>query len=226
MKLYSLPLSPYAARVRAAIHAKGLAIDIVAPPADWRTSAEFRALNPLVRVPVLMLDDGTGLPESAVIVDYLEEAFPEVPLHPVSPRDRAQVRLVTAVADQYVMREMGPLFGLFDTKNRDEAAITAQLAKLDAGLGQLDALLAAHAGTYAFGNQVTTADAWLTPIRYTLQGLMGFSGRTELLDRHKAVARYADTLRTSPALARVWDEMEDGLRAFMARRAAEAAASA
>ncbi|TWB62222.1 glutathione S-transferase family protein [Nitrospirillum viridazoti] len=220
MKLYSLALSPFAARVRAAIYAKDLAIDILTPPEDWRTSPAFRALNPMVRVPVLVLDDGRSIPESAVIVEYLEDAFPAVPLHPADPVDHARVRLLTAVADNYVMRETFPLFALFDSKTPDEDAIQAQLTKLDGGIGLLNGLLAEDAarGPFAFGGRVSTADAWLVPVRYTLEGLMRFSGRTHLLDRHAAVAGYAHSLRESPALARVWDEMEEGLRAFMAQR--------
>ncbi|WP_044561631.1 glutathione S-transferase family protein [Azospirillum sp. B4] len=221
MKLYSLALSPFAARARAAIYAKDLAIDILAPPEDWRTSPAFRALNPMVRVPVLVLDDGRSIPESGVIVEYLEDAFPATPLRPADPVDLARVRLLTAVADHYVMRETFPLFGLFDTKTPDEDAIQAQLAKLDTGLGQLDTLLGQDTarGPFAFGGRVSMADAWLTPVRYTLEGLIRFSGRTHLLDRHPAVAGYARSLRESPALARVWDEMEEGLRAYMAQRA-------
>ncbi|MDG3442352.1 glutathione S-transferase family protein [Nitrospirillum amazonense] len=224
MKLYSLALSPFAARVRAALYAKDLAVDILTPPEDWRTSPAFRALNPMVRVPVLVLDDGRSIPESAVIVEYLEDAFPAVPLRPADPVDHARVRLLTAVADNYVMRETFPLFGLFDSKTPDEAAIQAQLAKLDSGIGLLNGLLAEDAarGSFAFGGRVSTADAWLVPVRYTLEGLMRFSGRTHLLDRHAAVAGYAQSLRESPALARVWDEMEDGLRQFMSQRAATA----
>jgi hypothetical protein len=44
-----------------------------------------------------------------------------------------------------------------------------------------------------------------------------------LLDRHKAVAAYADTARKDAALGRVWDEMADGLEAMMAARAARVA---
>jgi hypothetical protein len=47
VKLYSMALSPYSARVRASIYAKGLPVEIVLPPTDWRTSSEFRAINPL-----------------------------------------------------------------------------------------------------------------------------------------------------------------------------------
>lgn len=218
MKLYSLSLSPYAARVRAAIYAKRLDIAIVAPPDDWRTTPAFRALNPMVRIPVLELDDGTGLPESGVIVEYLEDAFPEPSLRPRSAAGIARVRLITQVADLYVMQALMPLFGLLDTNTRDAAAIEAQFGKLDAGLKLLNDMLDADA--YAHGHRLSTADVWLAPVRFTLDGLMGFSGRTTLLDRYKSVAAYANVARSDAALGRVWQEMSDGLKAFMAARAA------
>jgi glutathione S-transferase len=220
MKLFSLALSPFAARVRVAVHAKKLPVEIVAPPPDWRTSPEFRKLNPLVRVPVLLLDDGTSLAESGVIVEYLEDAYPETSLRPRAPKDLARVRFITQVAEHYVMPSMMPLFGLFDTKARDEAAITAALAKLDSALKQLNDLL--PPGTYASGDRLSTADAWLMPVRYSLDGLMNFSGRTELLDRHDAVRGYADVARRDPHLGHVWHEMDEGLKVFMASRAASA----
>jgi glutathione S-transferase len=218
MKLFSLALSPYAARVRVAVHAKKLPVETVTPPSDWRTSPEFRKLNPLVRVPVLVLDDGTALAESGVIVEYLEDAYPETSLRPRSPKDLARVRFITQVAEHYVMPAIMPAFGLFDAKVRDEAAIAAQLAKLDAALKLLNDLL--PPGTYAAADRLTTADAWLMPVRYSLDGLLGFSGRTDLLDRHVAVKGYADVARRDPHLSHVWREMDDGLKAFMASRAA------
>jgi glutathione S-transferase len=218
MKLFSLVLSPFAARVRIAIHAKDLPVEIVAPPSDWRTSAEYRKLNPLVRIPVLVLDDGTSLAESGVIVEYLEDAYPELSLRPRSPQDLARVRFITQVAEQYVMTSIMPLFGLFDTKARDEAAIGAQIAKLDGALKHLNEVLTP--GTYAVGARLTTADAWLAPLRFTLEGLMNFSGLTELLDRHEAVDAYTEVVRRDLHLGHVWREMDDGLKAFMASRAA------
>jgi glutathione S-transferase len=225
MKLISIALSPFAARVRAAIHAKDLPVEIVAPPADWRTSPEFRKLNPLVRIPVLVLDDGSTLFESGVIVEYLEDMFPETrPLRPRAPIDRARVRLVTQLGEQYVMTAMGPLFGMFDAKTRDEAAIAAQLTKLDAGLKPLNDLL--HPGKYAVGDSLTTADVWLAPLRFTLEGLANFSGKTELLDGYAALHAYRDVAQKDPYLGRIWQEMDDGLRAFMASRAAASAGAA
>jgi glutathione S-transferase len=218
MKLFSIPLSPFAARVRAAIYAKNLPVEIVAPPPDWRTSPEFRKLNPLVRIPVLMFEDGTTLFESGVIVEYLEDAHPENSLRPRAPKDLARVRLVTQVGEQYVLTAIMALFGLFDSKTRDEPAIKAQLAKLDTALERLNELLCPS--SYAVGDRLTTADVWLSPLRFTLDGLMSFSGHTDLLDRHTAWKSYADIARKDPHLSRIWHEMDEGLKAFMASRAA------
>jgi glutathione S-transferase len=216
MKLYSLPLSPYAARVRGAIYAKMLDVEIVPPPAD-RSSAEFRALNPAGRIPILILDDGTALPESAVIVEYLDDAFPAPALRPRSAKDAARVRLITTVADLYVMQVLMPIFYVLDAGSKDEAVVAAEFDKLDAGLGHLESLL--RPGAYAHGDSATTADVWLTPVRFTIDGLIGFAKRADLLDRHPAIAAYTDVIRRDPALSRVWQEMTDGLKAFYAARA-------
>jgi glutathione S-transferase len=221
VKLYSLPLSPYAARVRGAIYAKGLNVEILAPPADWRTSPEYREINPLVRIPVLLLDDDTVIAESGVIVEYLEDAHPTPSLRPDTAETVARVRLITQIADLYVMQALMPLFSMFDGKTKDEAAIAAQLGKLDEGLRHLEAMLLV--GEYAFPGQLTTADVWLTPLRFTLDGLMGFAKKPKLLNRHKAIAAYADTARKDAALGRVWDEMTEGLEALIAARSASAA---
>jgi glutathione S-transferase len=216
MKLYSSAASPYAARVRAAIYARDLEVEIVSPPADWRTSPDYRRLNPQVRIPVLILDDGTALPESGVIVEYLEDEFPHRSLRPHSAADRARVRLITQVAETYVQQAMRPLFRLFDSKPRDEAAIAAQVTEFTTALAKLDDML--RPGQYAVGNRLTTADLWLGPQRMMLGGLMSWSGLTDLLDGADAVNAYAEVALRDPHLQRVWSEMEEGVKVFMAAR--------
>jgi len=218
MKLYSLPLSPYSARVRGAIYAKQLDIEISLPPEGWRQSEEFRQLNPARRVPVLILEDGTALPESGVIVEYLEDAFPAIPLRPRHAKDLAHVRLITDVTGLYVMQAAMPIFFLLDTETVDTKAVAAGFEKLDAGLAHLESLL--RPGAYADGERISTADVWLTPVRFTLDGLIGFAKRPDLLDRYPAIAGYTDVIKRDPALARVWQEMTDGLKAFYAARQA------
>src|SRR6478735_4417671 len=76
LHLISLPVSPFAARVRLSIYAKALQVEIVPPPAGWPNNPQFRDISPMGRVPVLILEDGEPVWESAVILEFLEDAFP------------------------------------------------------------------------------------------------------------------------------------------------------
>ncbi len=95
MKLYDLPPSPNARRVRIFIAEKGLEIPIV--PVNMMTgenqSEDYLAKNPLGKMPLLELDDGTCIAESAAICRYLEEMNPNPPLMGRNPLERALVEM-------------------------------------------------------------------------------------------------------------------------------------
>ena len=114
MKLYSRPLSPYSARVRIALHHKGLGFEIIEPDMGWSKDAAFLAVNPMGRIPVLVLDDGTKLVESSVIVGWLDDAHPSPPLLPEGAASRARVRLVTQLAEHDVFGTLMALFVAHD----------------------------------------------------------------------------------------------------------------
>jgi len=90
LTLYDAARCPYCARVRIALAEKGLSFETVeidlANRPDW-----LYAMNPSGRVPVL--DDGFVLPESAVIMEYLDERYPDAPLLPRDRAERALARL-------------------------------------------------------------------------------------------------------------------------------------
>ncbi len=88
--LYHYPLSPSSRRVRVALSEKGLEFESTLEQ-PWRRRPEFLALNPAGEVPVLVEDDGQVIVGSA-ICEYLEEAYPRIPLMPASPKARAEVR--------------------------------------------------------------------------------------------------------------------------------------
>lgn len=95
MKLYDLPPSPNARRVRIFIAEKGLEIPIV--PVNMMTgenqSEDYLAKNSLGKMPLLELDDGTCIAESAAICRYLEEMNPNSPLMGRNPLERALVEM-------------------------------------------------------------------------------------------------------------------------------------
>jgi glutathione S-transferase len=70
LKLYSNPASPFARKARVIAHELGLKLEILSRPNDV---AEFRRINPLGKIPVLVLDDGSALFDSPVICEYLNQ---------------------------------------------------------------------------------------------------------------------------------------------------------
>jgi glutathione S-transferase len=95
MNLYHASGSPNSRRVRIFIAEKGLGIDLV--PVDLGAKEQFsgayRAINPRVVVPTLVLDDGTAIGEVPAIMRYLDEAYPEVPLLGSTPKEKAIVAM-------------------------------------------------------------------------------------------------------------------------------------
>ena len=104
MKLYSGDLSPYSARIRMQIYAKGIE-DIVLERPEGFMTGEFRKKSPLGRIPVLDIE-GDLIPESDVIAQYLEEVYPTPSLLGAAPRERAAVRTVARIGDIYLMNNM------------------------------------------------------------------------------------------------------------------------
>ena len=111
--LYSGPLSLFARKVEIALREKGLAFERVMVPFNQTTGydpkhPEVLALNPKGQVPVLS-DCGLVLYDSTVINEYLDEAYPEPPLMPDSPVDRARCRLDELYADEIMLQALKPL---------------------------------------------------------------------------------------------------------------------
>jgi glutathione S-transferase len=121
MKLYQTYASPFPTRVRLLLYAKGIDVEIVEPPgfhASTESKGDYLRINPIGRVPTLVLDDGRALPESEVICEYLEDAFPEPSLRPADPFERARMRLLSRICDFYVVMAMVPLFTLAGRSRR------------------------------------------------------------------------------------------------------------
>jgi glutathione S-transferase len=209
MKLYSANLSPFASRARLAIYAKGLDIEISYPPAGGMKSPEYLAINPLGKAPCLQTPTGEGIPESYVILEYLEEVYPEPSLLKGTPEQRARIRLIARIADLYVMSVAQGLFGQMNPATRDQAVVDAQLEKLTQGLAWLECYLGEDG--YAAGADFSIADCMLAPTLIWLPVFAQTFGRPGLMEGAPKLAAYAGRARAHPAVAKVWAEMEKAI---------------
>ena len=110
VKLYSAPLSLFARKVEIALREKGLAFErVMVPFSQERGYApkhpDVLAANPKGQVPVLV-DGDLSLFDSTVILEYLEDAYPDPPLFPASPSARARCRMLELLADEVLLPDL------------------------------------------------------------------------------------------------------------------------
>jgi glutathione S-transferase len=91
--LYHLPLSPFCRKIRIILGEKHILFDpVIEKP--WAGRDEFLALNHGGTVPVFVDEDGSVIAESNAIAEYLEETYPQRPVLPGTPAQRAEIRRI------------------------------------------------------------------------------------------------------------------------------------
>jgi len=180
--LYNAPRCPYVARVRIVLAEKGIDYEVVDVDLDDRPAWLYEK-NPTGRVPVVEEDDGRPLAESAVIMEFLEERYPEPPLLPPDPADRAAVRLL-------IFRDGDLTTPYYALRRGDEEAAE----KLDAALGRFDGLLGEQ--PYLGGAEYGLADIALVPWFLRARDMLGVE-----LDGFPALSDWLARLEQRPAIA-------------------------
>lgn len=98
MKLIGTYTSPYVRKVRVVLAEKKIEYDFVID-SPWLPDSDIPNINPLGKVPVLLLEDGTPLFDSRVIVEYIDAVTPNNKLFPAPNRERIEVKRWEALAD-------------------------------------------------------------------------------------------------------------------------------
>lgn len=152
LKLCGFSASNYYNKVKLALLEKGLPFE---ESLNWVGETD-RSCTPLGKVPYLITPQG-ALSESAVIMDYLEDAYPEHPLLPADPFERAKVREINTYLELHLELEARKLYpeAFFRSPISDSAKqkVAEQLEKNIAAFKQL-----ARFAPFVAGDQFTVAD--------------------------------------------------------------------
>jgi glutathione S-transferase/RNA polymerase-associated protein len=99
LTLYGVAISPYVRKVKIALWEKGIPFDSrVADPFLGILPDAFVAASPRLEMPTL-IDGAFSIFDSTIILEYLEDAYPNPPLRPAAPTDRARARMLEEIAD-------------------------------------------------------------------------------------------------------------------------------
>lgn len=166
MLLHGYSRSSAAYRVRIALNLKGLAYDAASYhllQGEQRAPA-YLALNPQGQVPALEVQ-GAVLTQSLAICEFLDEVYPEPPILPDDPLERAHVRAFAQViaCDVHPVQNLKILKRLralgLDKQAVDQWARTT----IEEGLAACDALIAGRGDPFCFGDGPSLADIVLVP---------------------------------------------------------------
>jgi len=157
MKLIGSIASPYVRKVRVVLAEKKLDYDFELDNV-WSADTAIHLSNPLGKVPCLIMDDGSAMYDSHVIVEYLDTLTPVCKLLPPNGRDRADVKVWEAlsdgVADAAILARLEKT--LRPAEQQNAAWHERQMNKVHAGLGVMSANLGES--PFCKGNHYTLAD--------------------------------------------------------------------
>ena len=179
---------------------------------DPAEKAEYLKVNPTGKVPLVVLDDGWKIPESTIIIEYLDGHHAGKKLIPADKDVARRTRFMDRVADLYLTEPMIAL--LRDSLKMDEPN-PARIEKLKAGIDVhyklLDESLGKSKGPWAMGEEFTMADCSLTAPLFQLQRLHPFTA-------HKNLASYWGRLIERPTVKRVTNDAMAAMKKMMGRK--------
>jgi glutathione S-transferase len=192
MKLYYHPISPFVRKVLIVAEENGLGEQVETVMTDTLDEG-LRGVNPLGKIPVLTLDDGTALYDSRVICEYLDAAGRGALLPPAGPA-RWKTRLLEALGDgvadavlRIVMENRRP------EHDRHADVIARQTRAVAAGLAEAERRL--EPDRFTLGEAAVACAIGYMRIR-----LPGYEWRAE----RPALAAWYDAAEQRPSLAKTW----------------------
>lgn len=196
LKLIASQTSPYARKVRIALAEKKIEYQMV-EASGWVPGNPLHAYNPLGKLPVLILDDGTHLYDSRVIVEYIDLVSPVSRLIPEPARQRIAVKKWEALADGICDATAAIVIeGRRPQNLQSDEWISRQRRKIEEGVAELARELGdrgwCHAEAYSLADLATGCALGYLDLRYA---------DLDWRDLYPNLARLADKLDKRPSFA-------------------------
>lgn len=201
MKLYYFPLSTYSNKVLLALYEKGIDFEpVMTDLRDDEARSAYREIYPLGKVPLLVLDDDHRIPESSIIVEYLDTTYDNPPkLIPEDPVASRQTRFHDRMIDLYLNESVATL--IFEGWKPEHERNTEAMEKARFRAGVI----------YGFMNQRLAEHSWLMD-DFSLADCsaappLGYARDVLPFDEYENIVAYWERVQSRSSWQRVQEEM-------------------
>ena len=208
MKLYYHPISSYSQKVMVALYEKGLDFEpVVVALMNPEARRQYRDVYPLGKVPALALDDGHLIPESSIIIEYLD-TLGEPKLIYGDAEQRRKIRFKDRMYDLHLNESVSTLI-FQDMKpegERDQERIDTATFRIETMYGFMEDEFAKQ--PFSNGETFSMADCAAVPPLFYAQLKAPFND-------YRNISGYWDRLASRPSIRRVLEEAEPHVQAIL-----------
>ncbi len=215
MKLYYHPISTYAQKALIAFYEKSVAFTPeLVNLMDEAARSAYRKIYPLGKVPLLVLDDGQWVPESSIIVEYLDTHFSDGPkLIPDEPELSRQVRFKDRMYDLYLNESVAAL--IFESWKPESERNRELIERSQFRIGVMYDFMENNLDmqTWTNGENFTLGDCAAAPP-------LSYAREMAPFDERPNIVAYWQRLQERPSIHRVLDEAAPYLAKLRERKSA------
>lgn len=213
MKLYYHPLSSYAQKVLIALYEKGIEFESeIVNLMDPDSRDAYREIYPLGKVPCLQQEDGHMIPESSIIVEYIDP-MAEPTLLKGDADETRRIRFKDRMFDLYLTEAVGTL--LFQSMKPESEQDPERIQKAEFNIGVMYGFMENEFGNqpYANGDEFLMSDCAAAPGLFYAEQVAPFSD-------YENISAYWERLKSRPSVQRTHEEAAPYLEMFMKKDAA------
>lgn len=210
LTVYSVPVAVYCAKLRIMLRHKAIPFEQLPPPGGYGSDA-YRAIVPSGNLPA-MIHDGFMLSDSEAIAEYLEDAFPDIPMLPRSVKLRAKAREFSRSHDTRLEPAVRAIYPQVAFATRDADAVKTGGALISRHLASLALLLAA--------NPLDTEKLWLCDCGFavTFAWIKAFEAALDLpVDWPAIVTEYDARLQRFDVVAQELADYQPAMDAYLVK---------
>ena len=213
MKLYYNPISTYSQKALIAFYEKGIDFEPhIVNLMDSDDLAKYRDVYPMGKIPCLVLDDGHLIPESSIIIEYID-SMAEPRLIGGDNEQSRKIRFKDRMFDLYLNDPIVTLLfqGMKPEDQRDPERIKTAQFRINTMYGFMESEFEKH--PFTSGDEFSMADCAAAPALF-------YAEQTAPFAEYKNISAYWERLKQRPSVQRTHEEARPVLEAFMSKNAA------